>query len=79
MEQKGGKSKNICVKENGRTYFMNETFYLFLSRKEQQQVLQNLEQRGFLWESGKKPTDFPAVQNIILRIDRNGKKIEYIL
>lgn len=45
---------------------MNETFYLFLSRKEQQQVLQNLEQRGFLWESGKKPTDFPAVQNIIL-------------
>lgn len=58
---------------------MNETFYLFLSRKEQQQVLQNLEQRGFLWESGKKPTDFPSVQNIILRIDRNGKKIEYVL
>lgn len=58
---------------------MNETFYLFLSRKEQQQVLQNLEQRGFLWKSGKKPTDFPAVQNIILRIDRNGKKIEYVL
>ena len=58
---------------------MNETFYLFLSRKEQQQVLQNLEQRGFLWESGKKPTDFPAVQNIILRIERNGKKIEYVL
>lgn len=58
---------------------MNEIFYLFLSRKEQQQVLQNLEQRGFLWESGKKPTDFPSVQNIILRIDRNGKKIEYVL
>ena len=58
---------------------MNETFYLFLSRKEQQQVLQNLEQRGFLWESRKKPTDFPAVQNVILRIDINGKKIEYVL
>lgn len=79
MEQKGGKSKNNCVKENGRTYFMNETFYLFLSRKEQQQVLQNLEQRGFLWESGKKPTDFPRLQNLILSIDKTGKKIKYIV
>ena len=29
-----------------------------------------------IWE---KPTDFPAVQNVILRIDRNGKKLEYVL
>lgn len=58
---------------------MNETFYLFLSRKEQQQVLQNLEQRGFLWESWKKPTDFPRLQNLIVSIDKTGKKIKYIV
>ena len=52
--------------------------YLFVNGKEQMHILENLEKKGFLWESGRRPTDFPAVQNLLLCIDKNSKKINYI-
>ena len=57
---------------------MGENLYLFLNGKEQMHILENLENKGFLWESGRRPTDFPAVQNLLLCIDKNSKKINYI-
>ena len=52
--------------------------YLFVNGKEQMHILENLENKGFLWESGRRPTDFPIVQNLLLCIDKNSKKINYI-
>ena len=52
--------------------------YLFVYGKEQMHILENLENKGFLWESGRRPTDFPIVQNLLLCIDKNSKKINYI-
>lgn len=53
---------------------MNETFYLFLSRKEQQQVLQNLEQRRFLWESGKSRRIFQPSKMLFFVLIEMGRK-----
>ena len=52
--------------------------YLFVNGKEHMHILENLENKGFLWESGRRPTDFPIVQNLLLCIDKNSKKINYI-